>query len=919
MNNYRILFWESGNKWNNILNEIQNKHVKVAYKIGTHPSYNTHVHDLEYNITNINLKDADCQIQPQNYTKYFPKFIEFSERNLFPECQSGYNYRSHYEHWNRFCLIIRFYCQVIKQSKINFILLSRAPHLGSDYLLKVVAKILNIELLYLYMQGPEPHRVFIHSSRKQTNYDADVERIESDHFDFNLKNFHFEKTEFHINSLIKNSHLLKQKSNLKTIPDETYVKQFYPNTLHYGYKYLYHSYELNKIRFELFSSKTYHINKEDIPSKFIHIPLHLQPEAATSLHGGIYSDQILVIEKIRKIAPNNVWLLVKENPQQTFYQRDPTFFQRLKAIPKTIYYNNHIDPTYLLKKATLTASVCGSVGFESLLVGKPCIYFGKIWYEGFHGAIKYTDNIDFNNIVKINVDRNTLISNYIELFEKSFYAIHPDLVKDCSEESDITVSNLLERLFANRKNIQQTHIYEDSITQVIDKRESIVKSKNYDIIAETDWLNTKPIFYNKITKKLSESLYKVVDWNAFDWDWEGLAYYLTAGYCVLGKTPVKNVEFLPANSFLESNGKQLKIKNKEPYDYDKVNNDKLSLEEILFDLENHIKEYIPQNETIILPLSAGYDSRYLLSLIEDRSSLNCFSYGVSEEQYKSVEVVTAKIITDSLKVRWKHIPIVDCLQHCENVYKITEFSSHLHGMYHFEFYTQIQKTLANGTILSGIVGDAWAGSLDFQPIKEAQNYPELFLSHNINVNPSSLVKAWQPATLFDYFNSNQDRLSSPKNRIVEAIGNKMMMLRFLFEVPKTLGFSVSAPFLDRGIAEKMLFLPDSLRKDRRWQKDIFNKLPSMSDPNLNFPKESWTNSLDLQGFRSRPMLLGNCLYEIIKKSDLEKINAMALEIPDYDWKTADLSSSGKYCSAYNAIRVLKPLEFLIQQRDRLCR
>ena len=116
----------------------------------------------------------------------------------------------------------------------------------------------------------------------------------------------------------------------------------------------------------------------------------------------------------------------------------------------------------------------------------------------------------------------------------------------------------------------------------------------------------------------------------------------------------------------------------------------------------------------------------------------------------------------------------------------------------------------------------------------------------------------------------------------------------------------------------MLFLPDSLRKDRRWQKDIFNKLPSMSDPNLNFPKESWTNSLDLQGFRSRPMSLGNCLYEIIKKSDLEKINAMALEILIMTGKPPTLVLAGNTALRTCNSRI-KTIRILIQQRDRLFR
>ena len=35
------------------------------------------------------------------------------------------------------------------------------------------------------------------------------------------------------------------------------------------------------------------------------------------------------------------------------------------------------------------------------------------------------------------------------------------------------------------------------------------------------------------------------------------------------------------------------------------------------------------------------------------------------------------------------------------------FSAQAHGMYHYDFYSQISESSNNGVVLTGIVGDAW--------------------------------------------------------------------------------------------------------------------------------------------------------------------------------------------------------------------
>ena len=135
---------------------------------------------------------------------------------------------------------------------------------------------------------------------------------------------------------------------------------------------------------------------------------------------------------------------------------------------------------------------------------------------------------------------------------------------------------------------------------------------------ETDWLGSRPIFYNEVTNCASYNINDVIDYSNLEFDPEGFTNYLDFGYSVFEQTPVKHVKFLRYSSRLSvhENG-YLEVE----YLDDPVEQwiGKTSHEDdVLHMLEMSIQNWEKSVEgEIIIPTSGGYDSRLLNFFIKD--------------------------------------------------------------------------------------------------------------------------------------------------------------------------------------------------------------------------------------------------------------------------------------------------------------
>lgn len=133
-----------------------------------------------------------------------------------------------------------------------------------------------------------------------------------------------------------------------------------------------------------FSQLEYRRNIESgpLPSRYILMALHVQPELSTSPCGGHFVEQI---EAVKYLAANSKGyeIVVREHPDQ-FRLRIPRpkgFYKNISNIPGVTLSSSTINVREIVSKASAVATVSGTIALESVLLGKPGFIFGYSWFR----------------------------------------------------------------------------------------------------------------------------------------------------------------------------------------------------------------------------------------------------------------------------------------------------------------------------------------------------------------------------------------------------------------------------------------------------------------------------------------------------------------------------------------------------------
>ncbi|PTX95549.1 asparagine synthase-related protein [Opitutus sp. ER46] len=449
------------------------------------------------------------------------------------------------------------------------------------------------------------------------------------------------------------------------------------------------------------------------------------------------------------------------------------------------------------------------------------------------------------------------------------------------------------------------------------------------LVFESDWLGTQPYFYNEHTGRASACIHEVIDYRALAFDADGLADYLDFGYCAFGHTPVRGVRFvLPCHGLhRDDQGRFHEVTRPDPVEQWQGRTS--SVDDVLDRLRQEVCRWESSVQgTLTLPLSGGYDSRLIAALLQDKSRVRAFTYGVSRTQEKSREVARARWIAERLGVAWAQVPLgrfFDRLPEWDDTFGI---SVHAHGMYHMEFYAAVSERVGTpGPLASGLVGDAWAGSIAPLPARSAADLPLLGLSRGVHSNRRVSRLKSEGAYREAYWATHREAFRDPVFQIVEVIRQKMLLLSFALIVPANAGFTPWSPYLDPEIALAMTTLPAELRRRRRWQREFFSRMGLAVEGQVD---GSGQNYLDLAAFETAPPMPLDLqlLREIVDEHHVAHINRLLFaghgvarswarlrSYPAVARCASTLRIGDPLLDALNAYVTLKPLEALIRRRN----
>ena len=114
--------------------------------------------------------------------------------------------------------------------------------------------------------------------------------------------------------------------------------------------------------------------------------------------GGVFTDLFLAVALISHHIPKNWIVAVKEHPGQyleygsyNYIGRHKDYYRPYAGLSNVRFVSNELPHYELVDRSQCVASVNGTVGWQSLVRGKPVMVFGESWYRSAPGAYSVHD------------------------------------------------------------------------------------------------------------------------------------------------------------------------------------------------------------------------------------------------------------------------------------------------------------------------------------------------------------------------------------------------------------------------------------------------------------------------------------------------------------------------------------------------
>ncbi len=159
-------------------------------------------------------------------------------------------------------------------------------------------------------------------------------------------------------------------------------------------------------KFQLYKSYR-EVAIENVPQQpFVIFFLHYQPERSSLPVGQFFAQQWMAIRALSWALPSGWKLLVREHPTTWFKPLDPfvrtrTIYADIASLLNTYVCSMDVDTFELIDKCRAVATLTGSVGFQSLLRGKPVLAFGLAAYKDHPACFSISTFVDIDEALNV--------------------------------------------------------------------------------------------------------------------------------------------------------------------------------------------------------------------------------------------------------------------------------------------------------------------------------------------------------------------------------------------------------------------------------------------------------------------------------------------------------------------------------------
>lgn len=421
---------------------------------------------------------------------------------------------------------------------------------------------------------------------------------------------------------------------------------------------------------------------------------------------------------------------------------------------------------------------------------------------------------------------------------------------------------------------------------------SLVIVNNKEVILANDIVRSFPLFYTYKNNELIISDKIEGNFNETYCNETEINEFLMCGYTVGASTLLNPYKQVQAGEVVFLDGEKLISTD---FYYNHFHKDFILTDEKEYfkDLtkitESFIKRLIKsaENRTIVLPLSGGYDSRYIVAGLKKHGYENviCFTYGGKN----SYEVATAKRVTDQLN--YKHYIIDYTDEKFIDLLETEEFNNYLSFGFNYSSLPHIQDFIGltelraknlipkDSIIVPGFCGDLLGGS--YIPVEMKENKTNKLLKQelqeyilwrhlgnssveiskknkdDIKIKIKELLTQSNVNNIDEFVSYNEDFFT--KHKVSKFVVNAVRMYDYF-------GYEWRLPLWDKELIEYWYKVPNELRVNSYlYDKYLLEIL--FKDLNIDFKKKNTLakNKFLLQIRKILPISILKIIKELIMK------------------------------------------------------